>query len=488
MSSRVLIIDLHHLARYPSITTGYFTAMLRQGGFHVDVPTGTTDMPRASRPTIWHRWSEEWRYRTQAIRQPWIQAVGQRTAKRNAEALAAETRALAEAFARYLDTGYDAVLISTDLTSHPHCVAMGQVCRDRGIPMILGGDSFHGHEVAQRWMDTPGLAALIGGEVEPNLCHIVHEVISKKTVKQRGIWHQNGQLTLEAPPLHNLDDIPFPDYSDFPWAHYPNAIVPILTGRGCGWGECSFCSDVTSTTGRTFRSRSADNVMNEVGHQHARHKSNRFVFKDINLNSNLGMWQAIIENMPYMVPKATWIATVHVDAKSENSLSLDALKQARAAGMVRVTTGIESGSQRVLDAMNKGTDLATTRRFLRSASEADISVRATMMMGYPDEDAADLEASAAFLWEHEPYIERVSLRRFEIPSGTRFARQREHTPSRFPQVTGLTVNHRITNIGHHYTPTESRAYRRAVSRLRAIVHRINRRPPRAAARDFADVV
>lgn len=492
MSSRVLIIDLHHVARHPSIAIGYLTALLRKGGFDVDVhaplTTGSTPVPRDLRPPLWGKWDQALRYRTAVSRNPLIQAARKRYTEHNASKIAEATDALSAAFTRQLDVGYDAVLISTDLVYHPHCVAMGEICRDRDIPLVLGGDYFNAPQVAQQWMDIPGLSTLIGGEVEPDLCNIVRQAIHKKTVPQRGVWHQNGQLTLDAPPLEDLDQIPFPDYSDFPWSSHPHVIVPIRTGRGCGWGSCSFCSDITSTTGRTFRSRSPDNVMNEVGHQHACHKASRFVFTDLNLNSNLGMWRAIIQTMPHMVPKATWVAAVHVAAGAENGLSLAALKQARAAGMVRVTTGLESGSQRVLDAMDKGTNLAITRRFLRNASKADISVHATMILGYPGENADDLDASTAFLWEHEPYIERVLLNRFKAVTGTRFAHHLEHTPNSFAQVTDLTVNHRIAQIDHHYTPTQGRAYRRAVSRLLAIVHRINRRPLSAASRDFEGVM
>lgn len=229
-------------------------------------------------------------------------------------------------------------------------------------------------------------------------------------------------------------------------------------------------------------------MLAEIAHQHEQHEAKRLVFTDLKLNSNLAMWRGIINGLPEVLPDAKWIAAVHVGAREENGLSREELEQARASGMVRVTTGLESGSQRVLDAMGKGTDLATTRRFLRDASKAGISVRTTMILGFPGEEAADLDASTAFLWEHEQYIERVSLNRFEVMTGTRFARQLDNKPDLFPQITQLTVHHQVAQISHHYRPTESRTYRRAVSRLLQVVHRINRRPLNEAAREFEGVM
>jgi anaerobic magnesium-protoporphyrin IX monomethyl ester cyclase len=145
--------------------------------------------------------------------------------------------------------------------------------------------------------------------------------------------------------------LPFPDYSDFPWSRYPNRIVPLITGRGCGWGACTFCSDVTSTVGRSFRSRSAANVLAEIAEQSKRYATRLFAFTDLKMNSNLDVWDALLERFAHCAPGAQWIGAVHVGTRQPNGLGPEELKAARAAGMVRLTTGLESGSQRVLDRM-----------------------------------------------------------------------------------------------------------------------------------------
>jgi len=108
-------------------------------------------------------------------------------------------------------------------------------------------------------------------------------------------------------PYRALDELPYPDYSDFPWARYSTRIVSAITGRGCG--ACRFCSDITSTAGRTFRSRAAAAVVAEVDHQCGRYDARHVV----------------------------------IDGDGSHELDPATLRQAAQAGLVRLTTGLESG-------------------------------------------------------------------------------------------------------------------------------------------------
>ena len=356
--------------------------------------------------------------------------------------------------------------------------------------MLLGGPYFANKDVARQWIDIPGLSALVGGEVEPHLCRLVDRVIERRPIDDiPGIWSRhNGDIELNAPPLADLDRLPFPDYSQFPWAKYPNVIVPIITGRGCGWGVCTFCSDVTSTAGRTFRSRSTKNVLDEIAFQHRQFGTKLFVFTDLKLNSDLQVWRALCRQFQQVVPGARWIGAVHVGTHGENGLGESDLLAAGAAGMVRLTTGFETGSQRLLDRMAKGVNLGVTSRFLSDAHKAHISVRMTMFTGYPDEYASDVEASAAYLEDHQEFIERIFLGRFQIRSGTTFEQRLARNPGRFPALAHLKPNPRMGQIGHHYVESAKPDYRRAISRLLRIVHAINRKPLSSSARDFEGVM
>ena len=507
---RVLLVDLNNFARYPSVAIGYLSAILKKGGYGVEVfaplSTGLTGVAREPSPPWWGHADLKFRYRTGISQNPVVRRIRKAYATRARSKLARSKNEVVAEVARRLDSGVDIVLVSAYLMYHPHCVEIGKLCKERGIPLVIGGPYFHAQEVATEWLTLPGLSALIGAEVEPHLCEIVRLVLAGESAGSLpGVWSDEPQLQdapgslpgvyvqpaepqLQSEPLKDLDSIPFADYSEFPWSLYPNVIVPIITGRGCGWGVCSFCSDITSTVGRTYRSRSPENVLSELAQQHKKHGAQLFVFVDLKINSNVPLWRELIDGIQKVAPGSKWIGAVHVGARGDDGLSLEDLKRARAAGMVRVTTGLEAGSQAVLDKMAKGTDLEITSQFLRDAKEADLSVQTTMMTGYPGETADDVNLTTKFLQDHQTEIERVKMNRFQIMSGTILARQLEKSPQKFPQVTDVELDHLNAQVSHHYTETEKRDYRNAISSLFKMVHTINRKPLNSAASDFDGVM
>jgi radical SAM superfamily enzyme YgiQ (UPF0313 family) len=489
-SPRVLLCDLNNFARYPTIPIGYLASILRGAGIDVEVYSplskGVTGVVREPQVKVWGLLDERMRYWSAVSRNRLITATRERLRRALNEArLAHATDQVAREVSERLDGSFDAVFVSTYLSYRDHVVRIGATCAERSTPMLVGGPYFAQPEVVEEWIDIEGMTALATGEVELDTPDIVRAMTAGEPLDRfEGLCvPPDGDRSAPA-PLLDLDRLPFPDYIDFPWDRYPNRIVPVVTGRGCGWGVCTFCSDVTSTAGRTYRSRSAENVLAELDHQSRRHETRRFAFTDLKLNSNLTMWDTLISRMPEQLPGAEWIAMVHVNATAEHGLSARSLRQARAAGMVRLTTGLESGSQRVLDLMKKGTDLAVTSAVLKDAAAAGISVRVTMIVGYPGEHADDVVRTAQFLEDHVDCIERVKLNRLAIMTGTRLQRTLEQHAS----ITQLRTRHRDALVTHDYIETHSRGYRRAIGRALAAVHRINRRPLRETAREFEGVM
>lgn len=492
---RVLLVDLNNFARYPSIAVGYLVAILRASGIDVEVmaplSTGATGVVRESRPPVWGALEQRLRYDTAMSRNPVVAGVRRRLARCQLPRLARDDSRFTEAFADRLAAGsFDAVLVSTYLMYYDLCADLGRTCARSDIPFVVGGPYFSQPEVAREWLGLPGLSALVGGEVEPHLAELVRSVAGGRSAAQHpGVWAgANGDARLHAPPLQNLDSLPAPDYSDFPWELYPSRIIPAITGRGCAWGRCAFCSDITSTAGRTFRTRSPAHVLDEIALQSSRYGTRDFVFTDLKLNSSLDVWAALLGEFQERAPGGRWIGSVHIPAQGDGGLSRGELEAAKAAGMVRLTTGLESGSQRVLSAMRKGTRLEETARVIRDAGEAGISVRTTMIIGYPGETAEDVEATTAFLRSLDGHIERIVLNRLQIVTGAGMHRRMEEAPERLPGVTPLTVNHRMASVPHHYAESERRPYRRAVHKLIDLVHEVNRRPLRRGAEAFEGVM
>jgi radical SAM superfamily enzyme YgiQ (UPF0313 family) len=379
----------------------------------------------------------------------------------------------------------DALLLSAYLDHHPTVVELGRLAEARGIPMLVGGPALNLPETAAAWLDIPGVATIVGAEADLWLPDLVDAVLTRGDLSRfPGVVTPGGAMASEPPPLRRLEDLPIPDFSDFPWDRYPQRVLPVMTGRGCGWGRCMFCSDVTSANGRTYRTRPIGHVLEELSELSRRYVTRDVIFLDIKLNSNVEMWRSIASNFQSLLPGGSWIGTVHVDEREENGLSRHELRDAYESGMRRITFGLETGSQRVNDLMDKGTTMERNAEFVRNAYEAGLSVRTTMMVGYPGETAEDLEATATFLEQHQSYLDRVRPSRFKAIPGTRFDREHARRPQSFPGLEKLTWDHRLARGHYRYAPATDRHYRKAKARALRAVYRINRRPLRTGAEKF----
>jgi anaerobic magnesium-protoporphyrin IX monomethyl ester cyclase len=489
---RILVVDLNNFARYPTVAVGYLSSILRRGGEQVTVFSplayGVPGVPREMRETRIRGLARRFNYALAGTNNPLsVWAKSTVAYVRDLWSSSWSRRRILRAFDGIDIKSFDLVLVSTYLMYFDVCVEIGRRCQQSNVPLLIGGSYFSIAAVAREWLSLPGLTALVAGEVEMELVGLVRAATCGSEIsKYSGVWLPNGKGGTRE-PLRELDQVPFPDYRDFPWSAYPNKIIPIITGRGCGWGVCAFCSDVTSTAGRTFRSRSSANILAEIEYHARTHSASLFAFTDLKLNSDIDVWLAILGNMRTIVPEANWICAVHVGSEKPNGLDSATLRQASAAGLVRITTGLESGSQRMLDAMKKGTDLETNSRFLIEASAVGISVRVTMIHGYPGEDARDVYETAEYLERYSAVIDRVMLNRFQIILGPTFMRQYEHDSSRYPDIRAVKRSPKMATATHQYA-RRSIEYVRATQQLLSVVHQINRKPLHKYAAQFEGVM
>lgn len=480
-----LLLDLNNFATFPTLAVGILIAALRNSGYEArlivplahDVPAHEREHAEDIRHHVMRRAHLStlpafrlMRDRLRQLRYWWLRRPHRRV-------LRAVERALAEK--------PDVLLLSAYLQHFETVREIGKLARAAGTPMILGGPAFNLPETADAWRGVPGLTAIVGGEVDLVLPDIVAAVIAgDDLLRFAGVVLPDGRRSGPAPPLRELNLSPVPDFLDFPWDRYPVRIVPMMTGRGCQWARCLFCSDVVSASGRTYRTRSIDSIMHEMREQSRRHATQNFLFLDLKLNSSPSVFRGIAEQVQTAVPGAQWIGTVHVDGRKDNGLSRADLRAAAASGMRRVSFGLESGSQRLLNLMDKGSTVDGNSAFIRTASEAGISIRCTMFKGFPGETADDLEKTAAFLEAHSQWLDRIRFNDFSIQENTPIWNAVFADISAYPgiRVTGKSARHataRYVNV-----ETCSPSYRRAKKRALAAVFAINRRPLRPEAQMF----
>ena len=381
------------------------------------------------------------------------------------------------------------ILLSAYLQHFAFVREISQLAKQHQIPVIVGGAVFNHDDISSAWLDLPGLTAIVGAESDFNLPKLVDHVINKKDLSCfPGVFLPNGFKSAKSDPLRPLDSSPIPDYTDFPWHRYPSRLIPIMTGRGCQWARCTFCSDIHSVNGRTFRTRTVENVLFEMQEQSKRHQSSNFVFTDIKLNSNPAMLRGISEQIQHFVHGAQWVGTVHVDLRKDNGLSRRDLRDAAKAGMRRVSFGLESGSQRMLDLMDKGCLVEANEEFIRNAYDAGLSVRATMFKGYPGESVHDLLQTIRFLERNAVFIDRIRFNDFSIHTGIPLYDEIKQFPDRFPQIKILNEDHRNGRLIFKNIQSEGQEYRKAKSSLLRLVYQINQKKIRVSAKVFDGVM
>jgi hypothetical protein len=481
----VLIVDLNNFSTFPTLAVGLLIANLRSEGFRVRLLSPLAfDVPAAERERA-ETLADHFARRLHLSTSPTLRRV--RDAAREGRSWwksRPHARVLAEA-EMALRERPDALLLSAYLQHGPTVHALGALSQKYGVPLLLGGPMFNQPEVCEAWRHVPGLSAIVGAEADLCIAELVTAVCDgDDLLRFDGITLPDGRRSRSARPLRPLDSTPTPDFSDFPWDRYRVRVIPLMASRGCQWDQCAFCSDVVSVSGRGFRSRSVAHVLGEMREQSVRHRTRNFLFLDLKLNSNPNLFRGIIENVQDQVPGAQWIGTVHVDQRRDNGLSRSDLSAAAAAGMRRISFGLESGSQRLLDAMNKGSTVEGNSEFIRHAHEAGLSVRCTMFKGYPGETADDLDQTAEFLERHGPYLERVRFNEFSIPLGTPIYKAIVSHPEAYPSVRVLGLEGGPARARYISDEGRSSSYRRAKARVLGAVFAINRKKLRVAAREF----
>ena len=482
---RTLIVDLNNFSTFPTLAIGLLVASLRNAGFEARVicplAYGVIAVERERRETILDHLARRMHHTT------WLPFRRVRDAARGLRAWwngRPDRRVLRET-ERALDDRPDVLLLSAYLQHYRTVVEICRIAKARGVPVILGGPVFNVAGTADAWQSIPGLVAVVGGEVDLVLAEIVEAVCGGGDLLAfDGVLLPDGRRSRPAPPLRKLDRAPMPDFTDFPWDRYKFRVVPVMTGRGCQWNRCTFCSDIVSASGRTFRTRGLASVMAELREQARRYNTANFLFLDLKLNSNPAMFRGIVEEIQSHVHGAQWVGTVHVDQRTDNGLTRRELRAAVAAGMRRISFGLESGSQRLLDAMDKGCAVEANAQFIRHAHEAGLSVRCTMFKGFPGETAEDLELTADFLERHSAYLDRVRYNDFSIHEGTLIYADLRDNPAAYPSMRIHRYDHRNGRAPYQNDATTGIAYRRANIRILNAVHAINRRPVRRAAHAF----
>lgn len=261
-------------------------------------------------------------------------------------------------------------------------------CRSQKIFTIMGG--VHASIMPEETLSHAD--AVVVGEGEKTIVDIVEN-------ETRGI--------VRGEPAMDLDELPFPAYHLIDMEYYVTllqrvvmsfaAIAPswtrlgvLLTSRGCPH-NCAFCHNSYRTL--PFRWRSPKLVVDEMQLLADAYGVSAIFFVEDNLFANrkrvLEICRLIKDAFGGNV---AWGANARVD-----NVDLIVLEAAREAGCKQVTFGWESGSQRMLNVLGKGTTVEQNNRSIELCNAAKVNASGTVMIGSPTETVEDIELTRSFL-------------------------------------------------------------------------------------------
>lgn len=160
----------------------------------------------------------------------------------------------------------------------------------------------------------------------------------------------------------------------------PEIVMPFQASRGCYWGKCSFCDH---DFGMSYNIKDLDILVQQIKMFKEKYGITKFEFIDEAISP------AYMEEMSKRFIKEDLNITFFCDARLENSFTKEVCEIAHKAGLKMILWGFESGSNKVMELINKGIDVENRLTILRNAREAGIYNFAFIFFGFPAETKED---------------------------------------------------------------------------------------------------
>jgi anaerobic magnesium-protoporphyrin IX monomethyl ester cyclase len=291
--------------------------------------------------------------------------------------------------------------IYTNLMTRTNILAITRFCNTHGILVVLGGPE------AANYVDqylAHGADLIVIGEGEQTLAELLAELPKHGPhnlghVAGIAFRDQSGvvQRTATRSQITDLNTLPFPDRAavDIPaylavWRKYHGqGAVSLITARGCPY-TCSWCSH--AVYGHTHRRRSPSMVADEVAGIMATYQPELVWYADDVFTIHhrwLFQYAAELKQRGIHAPFET--------ISREDRLNEDVVRTLAEMGCYRLWIGAESGSQRILDAMQRRTNATRMRDMIKLLQRYGIEAGTFIMLGYEGEEYSDIAETVAHL-------------------------------------------------------------------------------------------
>lgn len=235
----------------------------------------------------------------------------------------------------------------------------------------------------EKWQEIPGLAYLLPDGT-------VFKTVARTKLR-----------SLEELPLPNRQKIDLQLYLDAWKKAHGHSAVSISTQRGCPY-TCKWCS--TAVYGQSYRRRSPGAVVDEIVWLQQRYQFDLIWFVDDVFTVSHKWLEQFRDELKNRNVQVHYECITRADRMTDEVVSV--LKD---AGCFRVWIGAESGSQAVIDAMDRRVDVQQVRAMLKSAKRAGIQTGTFIMLGYPGETEADIRETIHHLQDADPDLFTITV-------------------------------------------------------------------------------
>jgi anaerobic magnesium-protoporphyrin IX monomethyl ester cyclase len=240
------------------------------------------------------------------------------------------------------------------------------------------------------------------------------ELINGLAYSQSDVIHRNA----ERPVLKNLDSLPFPAWDLVDTERYRKVwkkrrgyfSVNMVTTRGCPF-HCNWCAK--PVYGQVYNSRSPRNVVEEMHWLKEIVQPDHLWFCDDIFGLKPGWVATFAEEVVARDAMIPFKCLVRADLLLQG----DAIENLRQSGCQSVWLGAESGSQKILDAMQKGISVGQIYAATRKLKEAGIRVGFFLQYGYPGETRGDIDLTLKMVHDCLPDEIGVSVS-YPLPGTT----------------------------------------------------------------------
>jgi len=333
---------------------------------------------------------------------------------------------------------FDTSIVGISLTHESQIIPAFTLAREiktqmPNVHIAMGGatlsslrETFEKSNILWEYLDS----VVIGAGEEP-LARLYDEITSDTgdlDLVPNLVWQdRHGKIRkASATGTFAIDQVATPVFND----PRPKPILTLMTSIGCDWAKCKFChfpriySEDTS-----YQTRPVAHVMRDIEILTERHHPAYFHICDTNLATSR------LEELADMILQSPSKPQFYSFVRAEKRFTdIDFCKKVRQAGFFALHFGVESGSQRILDSLNKGITLGTVSQVIQNLSASDIMVNVFLIAGAPGEKQDDFERSIRFVKEHLHHIAgEVAVSRYYMDKHSYIC----YHPSEF----GLSIEH-----------------------------------------------